>query len=71
MTLSPDRKNTQWRNLTLFLTAFGGTCVYEEGDLGLLTTVIQAQYLPDSMRVPQDSAVGGNFPNGSDGPACG
>src|SRR4051794_12356070 len=33
-----QEKHSQWRNLTLFLAAFGGTCVYNDDDLGSLTT---------------------------------
>jgi hypothetical protein len=44
----------QWRNLTLFLAAFGGVCVQENHDPSALTSVVPTQYLPDEMRVLQD-----------------
>lgn len=44
----------QWRNLTLFLAAFGGVCVLENHDPSALTSVVPAQYLPEEMRVLQN-----------------
>lgn len=44
----------QWKNLTLFLAAFGGTCVVENHDSSALLSVIPAQFLPDEMRVLQN-----------------
>ncbi|EGO02251.1 hypothetical protein SERLA73DRAFT_166724 [Serpula lacrymans var. lacrymans S7.3] len=59
--LSPDEKNIsqeekfyQWRNLTLFLAAFGGACVQEEHDVSSLTSVIPPEFLPDEMRALPD-----------------
>jgi hypothetical protein len=47
-------KLVQWRNLTLFLAAFGGVCVLEDHDPSALVNVVPAQYLPDEMRVLQN-----------------
>jgi neurofibromin 1 len=44
----------QWKNLTLFLAAFGGVCVVENYNLSALTSIIPAQHLPDEMRDLQD-----------------
>jgi hypothetical protein len=52
----------QWRNLTLFLAAFGGACIHDGQELGSLTSLVPTQYLPDEMRVPRDSkALVGTF----------
>ena len=50
-------KHAQWRNLTLFLAAFGGVCVEEDHDPSALTSVIAAQYLPDELRVLQNPST--------------
>jgi hypothetical protein len=50
-----QEKHHQWRNLTLFLAAFGGACVHDDQDILPLTAVIPTQYLPDEMRVTQES----------------
>lgn len=44
-------KYLEWRNLTLFLAAFGGACVPPRFDPSDLTALIPIQFLPDSMRV--------------------
>ncbi|KAF8450670.1 hypothetical protein L210DRAFT_3520995 [Boletus edulis BED1] len=49
-----EEKFFQWRNLTLFLAAFGGATVQDEHEPGALTSVIPAEYLPDEMRVLRD-----------------
>ncbi|KAF9226729.1 hypothetical protein BS17DRAFT_500836 [Gyrodon lividus] len=54
--LSLEDKFFQWRNLTLFLAAFGGATVQEEHEPAALTAVIPAEYLPDEMRVLRDPA---------------
>ncbi|KAF9238786.1 hypothetical protein BU15DRAFT_88233 [Melanogaster broomeanus] len=46
----------EWRNLTLFLAAFGGATVQDEHEPAALTSVIPAEYLPDEMRVLRDPA---------------
>ncbi|EKM59988.1 uncharacterized protein PHACADRAFT_115378 [Phanerochaete carnosa HHB-10118-sp] len=48
-----DRQN-QWHNLTLFLTAFGATCldnVNEPFDPSGLAAFIPVRYLPDNLRI--------------------
>lgn len=54
VTNGPQEKHVQWRNLTLFLAAFGGACVQDFHDPAALLTIIPAQYLPDEMRVLQN-----------------
>ncbi|KAH7916805.1 hypothetical protein BJ138DRAFT_1121610 [Hygrophoropsis aurantiaca] len=54
--LSLEEKFYQWRNLTLFLAAFGGACVQERHEPAALTTIIPAEFLPDDMRVLRDPA---------------
>ncbi|KAG8218508.1 hypothetical protein J3R82DRAFT_4145 [Butyriboletus roseoflavus] len=49
-----EEKFFQWRNLTLFLAAFGGATVQDEHEPGALTAVIPAEFLPDEMRVLRD-----------------
>ncbi|KAH0828799.1 hypothetical protein J3R83DRAFT_3247 [Lanmaoa asiatica] len=52
-----EEKFFQWRNLALFLAAFGGATVHDEHDEhepGALTAVILAEFLPDEMRVLRD-----------------
>ncbi|KAI9574812.1 hypothetical protein HD554DRAFT_2201766 [Boletus coccyginus] len=49
-----QEKFFQWRNLTLFLAAFGGATVQDEHEPGALTAVIPAEFLPDEMRVLRD-----------------
>jgi hypothetical protein len=50
LTFRVQEKHIQWRNLTLFLAAFGSACIEEGQNLGALTSIIPQQYLPDQMR---------------------
>ncbi|KAG6336483.1 hypothetical protein ID866_2597 [Astraeus odoratus] len=52
--MSLEEKFYQWRNLTLFLAAYGGATVQEQHNPASLTTVIPAEYLPDEMRALRD-----------------
>jgi neurofibromin 1 len=52
-----QEKHHQWRNLTLFLAAFGGACVHDDQDIMPLTSVIPSKYLPDEMCVTQESVT--------------
>ena len=52
-----QEKHVQWRNLTLFLAAFGGACVNDGQEVGSLTTIVPTKYLPDEMRVAQDPSL--------------
>ncbi|KIJ20411.1 hypothetical protein PAXINDRAFT_166473 [Paxillus involutus ATCC 200175] len=54
--ISLEDKFYQWKNLTLFLAAFGGATVQEVHEPGALTEVIPAEHLPDEMRVLRDPA---------------
>ncbi|KAH7931340.1 hypothetical protein BV22DRAFT_1124264 [Leucogyrophana mollusca] len=54
--MSLEEKFYQWRNLTLFLAAFGGACVQEKHEPSALTAIIPAELLPDEMRVLKDPA---------------
>lgn len=55
MTFAQD-KFIQWKNLTLFLAAFGGVTVQEKHDPGALTAVIPPEFLLDDMRSLRDPA---------------
>lgn len=44
----------QWKNLSLFLAAFGGACVQEVHNPSALISVVPVKYLPDEMRVLQN-----------------
>jgi hypothetical protein len=49
-------KFIQWRNLTLFLAAFGGVTVQDKHEPAALAAAIRPEYLPDEMRVLRDPA---------------
>ncbi|KAL4081516.1 hypothetical protein V8B97DRAFT_1923406 [Scleroderma yunnanense] len=49
-----EEKFYQWKNLTLFLAAFGGATVQEVHNPSALTVVVPAEYLPDEMRALRD-----------------
>jgi neurofibromin 1 len=55
LTFAQD-KFIQWRNLTLFLAAFGGVTVQEKHDPGALTSAIPPEFLLDDMRSLRDPA---------------
>lgn len=50
LTLAQERQ-AQWQNLTLFLTAFGATCLVDTHDPSALAAIIPLRYLPDSLRI--------------------
>ncbi|KAG2060194.1 hypothetical protein BDR06DRAFT_948277 [Suillus hirtellus] len=54
--MSIEDKFIQWKNLTLFLAAFGGVTVQEKHDPGALTAVIPPEFLLDDMRSLRDPA---------------
>ncbi|KAG2156346.1 hypothetical protein DEU56DRAFT_231415 [Suillus clintonianus] len=54
--MSLEDKFIQWRNLTLFLAAFGGVTAQEKHDPGALTAAIPAEFLLDDMRALRDPA---------------
>ncbi|KAG2042146.1 hypothetical protein BDR03DRAFT_978842 [Suillus americanus] len=54
--MSLEDKFFQWRNLTLFLAAFGGVTVQEKYDHGALTVAISPEFLLDDMRSLRDPA---------------
>ncbi|KAG0709913.1 hypothetical protein DFH29DRAFT_1012634 [Suillus ampliporus] len=54
--MSLEDKFIQWRNLTLFLAAFGGVTVQETHDPGALAAAIQPDLLLDDMRTLRDPA---------------
>lgn len=55
--LTAEERQMQWHNLTLFLTAFGATCLPVADtihDPSALAAIIPARYLPDSLRILRD-----------------
>ncbi|KAG9015978.1 Ras GTPase activating protein ira2 [Tulasnella sp. 427] len=43
---SPEERQAEWQNLTLFLMSFGGCCLVEEGTLQPLSTFVNPDDLP-------------------------
>ncbi|KAG1755407.1 hypothetical protein EDB19DRAFT_1661084 [Suillus lakei] len=54
--MSLEDKFIQWRNLTLFLAAFGGVTAQEKHDPGALSAAIPPEFLLDDMRTLRDPA---------------
>ncbi|KAG1752509.1 uncharacterized protein EDB91DRAFT_1102988 [Suillus paluster] len=54
--MSLEDKFIQWKNLTLFLAAFGGVTVQETHDPGALAAAIPPDFLLDDMRTLRDPA---------------
>ncbi|KAH9854976.1 hypothetical protein C2E23DRAFT_883516 [Lenzites betulinus] len=52
--LTPDDRQAQWQNLTLFLSAFGATCMREHHDPSALTQILPPNIIPDCCRVLRD-----------------
>jgi hypothetical protein len=54
MTAAWQDKYHQWKNLTLFLAAFGGACLIEDGSVPTLVHSIPPEFLPDDIRALQN-----------------
>ncbi|CDO69579.1 hypothetical protein BN946_scf184759.g19 [Trametes cinnabarina] len=60
--LTPEDRQAQWQNLTLFLASFGAACTREQHDPSALTKIIPPTIIPDGCRVLRDpSELLGNF----------